>query len=136
MMTISPALQAVIDALALGVIPQTETPSAPALGTQYIVNFAFSSWPEFRQQSLLQALAYVDELALQRYGLSCAQFNQALAIDLVKVIARHPGLAAFWTPFRVLLVLGYYGHPLAAQSIGMPGPSIERGGFTPDGEPA
>ncbi|WP_448547466.1 gluconate 2-dehydrogenase subunit 3 family protein [Thalassotalea fusca] len=123
-----------LKALLVGILPTTETPSAVEVGVDSIMAYIFSSWPTFRQASFANSLDVVNNYCLALFDVGCDQINQESSLLLVQHIAQEEALSPFWVPFRTLAVLIYYGDHNIAHSIGMPGPSIDQGGFTADGE--
>ncbi len=126
----------VIRNLVVGVLPTTDTPGATDLQVEEMIQMINDTWPYYRQASFQAALDQVELFALEQYGIASEYFTQSMSIAFVVSVAQQAHLRAFWVPFRTLVVLMYYGHPVGAASIGMPGPSIDTGGFTPDGERA
>jgi hypothetical protein len=120
--------------LGTGVVPTTKTPGATDLHVAEMIQMVYDTWPSYRQVSFRVALDQVELMAFEQYGVTSDQFTQKMSIAFVVTLAQQEHFRAFWIPFRTMVVLMYYGHPVGAASIGMPGPSIDTGGFTPDGE--
>lgn len=133
-MSLSTMHLSIIRNLGTGVVPTTDTPGAIDLQVAEMIQMVYNTWPSYRQDSFRTALEQVELMAFEQYGVASDQFTQNMSAAFVVTLAQLEYFRAFWIPFRTMVVLMYYGHPLGAASIGMPGPSIDTGGFTPDGE--
>ena len=133
-MSLSMMHLSVIRNLGAGILPLTDTPGATDLSVAEMIQTVYDTWPDYRQASFQTALEQVELFALEQYGIASEHFTQDMSMAFVVTIAQQEHFRAFWVPFRTMVVLMYYGHPVGAASIGMPGPSIDTGGFTPDGE--
>ncbi len=133
-MSLSTTHLSVIRNLGTGIVPTTETPGATDLQVAEMIQVVYDTWPIYRQASFRAALEQVELIAFEQYGVTSDQFTQSMSMAFVVTLAQQERFRAFWVPFRTMIVLMYYGHPVGAASIGMPGPSLDTGGFTPDGE--
>ncbi|ASD68186.1 gluconate 2-dehydrogenase subunit 3 family protein [Pseudoalteromonas piscicida] len=124
----------VIEALCVGVIPTSDTVGAKELPVAEMIALVYEYWPEFKKSSFRESLDAVDQFCFQLFNIHCASVSQAQALMLVNEISWKEEFSSFWVPFRVMCVLNYYGHPEGAASINMPGPSIDTGGYTSQGE--
>jgi hypothetical protein len=126
----------VIESLTDGIFPATEdTPSATELMVPYMIVDVAQGWDEATFNATAAALDAINDISLESFSFPIYELlSDELAI-LIEVVSTDPDLQPFWVPFRVLVALNYYALPTAYTAIGMPGPSIDHGGFTPDGYP-
>ena len=78
---------------------------------------------------LRNGLDAVADQALQTFGAPIEQLPPEALEALGSVLSTHPQLARLWYAVRTLTVLYYYGHPQGFADLGLPGPSLDRGGF-------
>nr|WP_281383148.1 gluconate 2-dehydrogenase subunit 3 family protein [Microbulbifer rhizosphaerae] len=123
-------------ALGVGIVPATDTPGAAELPVAEMIFSVAASWPREMQQQLAGSLEFVDTLSQNLFGEGVAQLDAYTLATFVELLADSADLRPFWVPFRTLVVLNYYGLPEGYEPLGLPGPSIDSGGFTADGEPA
>lgn len=127
----------VIRALVDGIFPPT--PDAPAASDLPVAEMFISiakSWEPEVFEATANALDIVAEISVSTFGAPPEDLNWSALDVLTTIIATNKPLRAFWGPFRTLVSLSYYSLPPAYIAIGLPGPSIDNGGFTPEGYPA
>ncbi|UXY17134.1 gluconate 2-dehydrogenase subunit 3 family protein [Chitiniphilus purpureus] len=130
----TPAEVAVITRLVHLILPTDATAGAAQTGTAEAVVYTLSLKGPDTIAGLQQAIAVIDATAQQQYGQPYAQLPDDAAQAMTAAIAASEPLAPFWGAVRSLAVLHFYAQPAGYEPLGMPGPSIDRGGF-PDGRP-
>lgn len=116
-------------ALAATIVPADTTPSARDLGAQLYVAAGLALVPPSDFAAVQAGLDAVADQALQTFGLAIGQLPPAALEALGAGISTHPQLGVLWHAVRTLTVLYYYGHPQGFADLGLPGPSLDRGGF-------
>ena len=125
-----------IRALADGILPRTvDTPSASDIFVPEIFVSIAESWDQATFSSTAAALDAINDLSLSTFGLPIQDLDEARLQSMIALVVSIEQLTPFWEPFRLLITLNYYALPPAYEAIGLPGPSIDKGGFTPDGFP-
>lgn len=127
----------VLFSLTDGIFPGCDAaPRASELPVAYMFMDIAKSWPEEIFISFSSALDIINDFSLSMFGVGVAELDDASLAQLVTIVSTNTSFSPFWEPFRTLMALLYYGLPAGYLPLGMPGPSIDRGGFTADGEPA
>lgn len=121
--------RATLEAIATTLLPSNGTPGAADTPLMEVVaSFVAPQTPQ--QSGLLQlVLAQVDEVARALAGHVLARLPPAERDRVVRHLAETPALAPAWLLVRATIVLCFYSIPAAYESIGLPGPSIDRGGL-------
>lgn len=127
---------AIAKALASGIVPTNESPGAGDLPVAEMIFFVAAGWSPAKQAQLSGALDLINRLSITLYNQESPQLDTETLNTFVAVIANSAELHSFWRPFRIMVVLNFYGLPEGYKPIGLPGPSIDKGGFNADGEPA
>jgi len=126
-----------IRALAEGIFPHLpDSPGASELPVAEMFITIAQNWEPQVFQSTANALNIIDDISLSFFGLPIAQLDAHSLAIITDVVANNADLKPFWGPFRMLIALNYYALPPAYEAVGLPGPSIDNGGFTADGYPA
>lgn len=127
----------VIRSLQEGIMPATTTtPGAKDLPVAEIFAAIASAWETDDFVATASALNLINDISLSISSLPVAELDAPSLASLVDMIANQADFASFWGPFRMLSTLSYYGLPPAYLAIGLPGPTIDKGGLTPEGYPA
>ena len=74
-------------------------------------------------------LGHVNAMARSMFGADLAMLPQADADVVVTQVSINPERALFWYALRTTTMLCFYSIPEVYTSIGLPGPSIDDGGF-------
>jgi hypothetical protein len=127
----------VIKGLADGIFPRMpDSPSASDLPVpEMFINIA-QTWTPAIFSATANALDVINNISVAIFAVPIEQLNEKSLAILTDVIANNVDLKLFWEPFRTLVTLSYYALPPAYEAIGLPGPSIDKGGFMPDGSPS
>lgn len=127
----------VIKGLADGIFPPApDSPAASDLPVaEMFVNIA-QSWETEVFEATANALDIINTISMSSFGLPIQDLDWQLLEILTGIVANSTDLRPFWAPFRLLIAINYYALPPAYEAIGLPGPNIDKGGFTPDGYPA
>lgn len=120
---------AVITQLVEAILPADASPSAVSLGTSLHVQAGLALGGADAVDGARQGLAAIDGLAWQRFGQAFAALAPIQRDELVTLVTQIPALQPLWLGVRALSVLHYYAQAPAYQDLGMPGPSIDVGGF-------
>lgn len=127
----------VIKALADGIFPPAPgTPAASDLPVAEMFASIARTWEVSVFQATANALDAINNISLAIFSQSIDQLTIEGLAYVTDVLASNEDMKPFWEPFRILIALSYYGLPPAYEAIGLPGPSIDKGGFTADGYPA
>jgi hypothetical protein len=110
-------------------IPTDSTPGGVETGSAGFALSNFAARGAAAIAGIQQALQAVDQIALASFGTGLVSLSEEQAHSVMLVVASSTQLAAFWQPFRTLSVSHYYAHPIGTAAIGMPGPTIDSGGF-------
>ena len=107
----TPAQRALMTALSDRVIPTTDTPGAIAAGVPAYIEKLLADWstPQDRVP-IIAGLNAIDARAKADYGKSGAQLTPAQhdALLTLAMDDKSPGGAAFFGPFRQMVIAGYY----------------------------
>ncbi|GLX77742.1 hypothetical protein tinsulaeT_10820 [Thalassotalea insulae] len=126
----------VIRVLQDGIIPPSnDAPAASDLPVAEIFASIAASWDSDTFNKTATALDIINGISLSFYNQNIWDLSADNLQTLTNVIAENEDLRPFWVPFRILTTLNYYGLPAAYQAIGLPGPTIDQGGLTPEGYP-
>ena len=120
---------AVLGAMAAIIVPEDATPSARDLGAADYVAGVLGTLPE---PELMKVASRLDGVALMVQNTHGKEITQLDPDELQQVgtsITGREELQPLWLAVRALTVLFYYGQPQGFSDIGLPGPSIDRGGF-------
>lgn len=127
----------VIRALADGIFPPTiDAPTASDLPVAEMFISIAQSWEPEVLWATMNALDAVTNISVSIFGAPPQNLDWSALDVLIGILSINEDLENFWKPFRMLITLSYYSLPPAYLAIGLPGPSIDRGGFTPEGYPA
>jgi hypothetical protein len=110
-------------------IPSDTTPGAADTGSADFVLASLAGQDEETREAIAQAISAVDALALQAYGQPFRLLPPDSAQQVASIVSSHPQLAVFWHQVRSLAVLHFYAQPEGYEPLGLPGPSIDRGGY-------
>lgn len=126
-----------IAALADGILPATEnSPSASELPIVEMFTRIAQTWNQSTFEATANALDVVNNIALLVFGVPASALDRGSRLMLADLVSDNENLNPFWEPFRLLTVMNYYALPPAYRAIGMPGPTIDQGGLTPEGNRA
>lgn len=126
----------VIGALVDGICPRTsDSPAASDLPVPEVFVDIAQTWEDDIVRGTANALDGVNSIALSMFGVPMYELDVARVAVITSIVAINNELKPFWVPFRTLIAIIYYALPPAYEAIGMPGPSIDNGGLTPDGYP-
>ncbi len=126
----------VIRVLSDGVLPADgNTPSASQIGVNFIFADIAMSWEPDAFYGTAGALDAIADMTVSIFGKEITELVAAELSELVGLLAEIPDFKQFWEPFRVLVTLSYYALPPAFLPIGLPGPTVDKGGLTVDGFP-
>lgn len=126
----------VIGALVDGIFPRAnDSPAASDLPVPEVFVDIAQTWEDDIFRGTANALDGVNSISLSIFGLPMYELDVAGLAVITSIVATNNELKPFWGPFRTLIAIIYYAFPPAYEAIGMPGPSIDDGGFTPDGYP-
>lgn len=126
---LSPGQIATLGALAAMIVPADATPSARELGAAEYVAAGLAMVPEAEFAAVSLGLDGVASMSRMLMGKSVDQLNPAELHQLGSAITAREDLLPLWLAVRALTVLFYYAMPQGFSDIGLPGPSIDRGGF-------
>jgi hypothetical protein len=119
----------IVRRLSGAIIPSDQDPGAEQTPVAEMIAMVVSSWPAERQLAFGQGLDTVDLLCEALFGIPLAEAETAAVAALVSEIAASPIWAEFWYGLRALVCLNFYALPEGYMPLGMPGPSIDRGGI-------
>ena len=126
----------VISALVDGIFPRTpDSPAASDLPVPEMFVDIAKTWETHIFLATANALDIINSISLSIFSLPIHKLDTASLAVITNTVATNNDLKPFWEPFRMLIAIIYYALPPAYEAIGMPGPSIDNGGFTPDGYP-
>lgn len=125
----TPAEAAIVAQLVDALLPADHSPSAVSLGTVDHVLQGLAQSTADTVAASKQGLAAINGIALQTYGVPMAQLAPAQRDAVVTTVTQITALAPLWLGVRALAVLYYYAQPAAYKDLGLPGPSIDAGGF-------
>lgn len=126
-----------IRALAKGIFPRdAEIPSAADLPVTEMFLEVTSAWSATTLEIFSSTLDAVNNIAISTYASNVSGLNDNQLALFIDFLANNSSLTSFWGPFRTLTAILYYGLPPAYEAIGLPGPSLDKGGFNADGIPA
>ncbi|WP_027329790.1 gluconate 2-dehydrogenase subunit 3 family protein [Marinimicrobium agarilyticum] len=124
----------VIAALADGILPSTDnSPAASELPVPEMFIQIAKTWNPSVLAATANALDIIHDIAMTVFGVPASAISRDNRIMLVKIVSDNDDLKPFWEPFRLLVAMNYYALPPAYSAIGMPGPTIDEGGLTPEG---
>ncbi len=116
-------------ALAATIVPADATPSARDLGAHLHVAAGLALVPPADFAAVQGGLDAIADLARQTFGVPIEQLPPEALEAFGAGLSTHPQLTRLWYAIRTLTVLYYYGHPQGYADLGLPGPSLDRGGF-------
>ena len=125
----TPQRLAVLGALAAIIVPEDATPSARDLGAADYVAGVLGTLPEPELVKVASALDGVALMVQNTHGKEITQLDPDELQQVGTSITGREELQPLWLAVRALTVLFYYGQPQGFSDIGLPGPSIDRGGF-------
>ncbi|MDO4231326.1 MAG: gluconate 2-dehydrogenase subunit 3 family protein [Lautropia sp.] len=125
----SPSQMVTLAALAAAIIPEDTTPSARDLGAGAYVATGLGLLPEEEVRLVKSGLDNIALLAEQQFGRSLDRLDPSSLQKLAGVISSSQELVPLWLAVRALTVLHYYAQEEGFSDLGLPGPSIDRGGF-------
>ncbi len=110
-------------------IPTDENPGAKeAKIAEYIAQYLKLQGPEAIKRTQ-QVLGFIELRAMKLFGKSYNQLSETKQKQIVDWLATDKQLAPFWTQLRTLSVLRFYSLPMGYKPVGLPGPTIDRGGI-------
>ncbi len=124
---------ATVGALAAAIVPADATPSARDLGAHLYAAAGLALVPPGDFAAIQAGLDSVAALALQTFGVAIADLPPEALEAFAAGLQEQPAVAPLWSAVRTLTVLYYYGQPQGYADLGLPGPSIDRGGFPDPG---
>lgn len=124
--------RAIVTRLVEIIVPSDGLPGARETGTSGAVLFALGEQDARVLEGLRQAIGAVDAISIELFGQTFTALSDDAAEQVTGIVAEAPELAPFWSAVRTLTVLDFYAHEAGYEPLGLPGPSIDRGGF-PDG---
>ena len=127
--TFSPAQIATLGALAAAIVPEDGTPSARDLGAGAHVAARLALLPEDEIDLVRSGLDEVARVAQQQFGRPMDSLDPGSLQMFAGLVAANRELLPLWLAVRALTVLHYYAQPEVRDDMGMPRPSIDRGGF-------
>lgn len=111
------------------IIPGGDTPGAHETNTLDFVVYNLRRQGDAAIIGVKQALAGVDQISINNFGQPFVLLPANAALQVVGIISAQPLFALFWSSIRRLTVFHYYAQPAGYRTIGLPGPSIDRGGY-------
>lgn len=111
------------------IIPGGDTPGAHETSTPDFVIYNISRQGDTAIAGVKQALAGVDQISINNFGQPFVLLPVHIALQIAGIISSQPSFALFWSSIRSLTVFHYYAQPAGYRAIGLPGPSIDRGGY-------
>lgn len=120
---------ATVGALAAAIVPADATPSARDLGAHLYAAAGLALVPPADFAAIQAGLDTVAAMALQTFGVPIGQLPPEALEALAAALVAQPAIAPLWNAVRTLTVLFYYSQPQGFADLGLPGPSIDRGGF-------
>lgn len=125
----SPEEHATIQTMVYCMLPSDEKPGAA--DTQVMGMLMGIMEDQATEQILFfkSELAHVNAMARSMFGNDLAMLPQASVETIVTQVSTSPERALFWYALRNTSVLCFYSIPEVYTSIGLPGPSIDDGGF-------
>lgn len=111
------------------IIPTDDNPGAKEgkIG-EYIAQFLQFQRPEVIKRTQ-QALGLIEMRSMKLFSKSYNQLSQTKQKQIVDWLATDKQLAPFWIQLRTLSVLRFYSLPMGYKPVGLPGPTIDRGGI-------
>ncbi|NEO47695.1 MAG: gluconate 2-dehydrogenase subunit 3 family protein [Moorea sp. SIO4A3] len=110
-------------------IPTDENPGAKEAGiAEYIAQVLQFQGTEAIQKTQ-HVLGFIDLRSMNLFGKPYNRLSEKKQKQIVDWLASDRKLAPFWTQLRTLTVLRFYSLPMGYQPLGLPGPSIDRGGI-------
>jgi hypothetical protein len=120
---------ALVSALTEVIIPADRSPSAVQLGSPAFVIAGLLGTAGDGGAAVRQGLAGIDRVAQQMFGSGFCALGPADKNRVVEYVAGAPEFSPLWLGLRRLTVMHYYAQPAAYRDLGLPGPSIDAGGF-------
>lgn len=111
------------------IIPSGDTPGAHETNTLDFVVYNLRRQGDAAIIGVKQALAGVNQISINNFGQPFVLLFTNAARQVVGIISSQPLFALFWNSIRSLTVFHYYAQPAGYSAIGLPGPSIDRGGY-------
>lgn len=110
-------------------IPTDENPGAKEAGiAEYIAQILQFKGAEAMEQTK-QVLGLINLRSMKLFGRPYNQLSEMNQKRIVDWLASDRRLAPFWTELRTLTVLRFYSLPVGYKPVGLPGPTIDRGGI-------
>jgi hypothetical protein len=117
-------------------LPSGEEPGAADTGVMDILMGVLGDQPAEQIAFFKSGLEHVNAMARSMFGNDLAMLPQASAGAVVTQVSTSPELTLFWYGLRNITMLCFYSIPEVYTSIGLPGPSIDEGGFEiPEDQP-
>lgn len=126
---LSAAETKILAGIVAAIVPSDSTPGAADTDSVAFVANSIEARGALAVTAFKQALAAIDDIALQLHGTAFAQLPLSARHEVVAIVAAMPALAVFWYGVRTLTVLHFYAQPAGYRPIGLPGPNIDRGGY-------
>ena len=111
------------------IIPSDETAGATETKTGQTVKSIIESKGKQTVLAMQNALEAFDEVAINTFRLSFTSLSNQQKDQLLGVIATDANSSVFWSTIRDLSIVLHYSQPLGYNALGLPGPSIDMGGF-------
>ena len=111
------------------IVPSDETAGAAETKTGQTVKSIIESKGQQAVLAMQNALDTLDTMAINMFRLSFTALDNQQKDQLLSVVATDTNSSVFWSTIRDLSIVLHYSQPLGYNALGLPGPSIDTGGF-------
>lgn len=117
-------------------IPSDDTAGAREAGTAAFVVASLTDRGPESVTEIRQGLDALDHMAWIQFRRRFIHLDDTQTAALLETVHGTPEFAAFWHAIRSLAVLHFFSTPAGYVPLGLPGPTLDRGGFPTPGKTA